>query len=339
MIVGCSQPSIQSVQIQPSEKTPSRVLFSDDSLSAVIIVGDDLSQVDELRSIASTPVSINFLIDALFPEIHDSTKLMYSNEITEHVGPEMRMRKLNKISYDAGLSLSFAIDTALAFTFLRDKIKSIISEKYVHHLFNTNPLPPSFDKIMPSEKLILPIDSLNFPTRASRLPNAPRSYRSGTHRGIDFFSNWGTPVRSVADGIVIRSDRFYEEVAPEFRKEMLRRAAAIKRTPSDIFNELLLGQAVIIDHGFSLFEGYRTISIYAHLSAISENVLPGYSIKKGEFFARSGNSGTEPSTLGTRRESHLHWELILQDSNGEYYFGQNLAYDELINALNNLFDN
>ena len=60
-------------QIQPSEKTPSRVLFSDDSLSAVIIVGDDLSQVDELRSIASTPVSINFLIDALFPEIHDST--------------------------------------------------------------------------------------------------------------------------------------------------------------------------------------------------------------------------------------------------------------------------
>ena len=120
---------------------------------------------------------------------------------------------------------------------------------------------------------------------------------------------------------------------------MLRRAAAIKRTPSDIFNELLLGQAVIIDHGFSLFEGYRTISIYAHLSAISENVLPGYNIKKGEFFARSGNSGTEPSTLGTRKESHLHWELILQDSNGEYYFGQNLAYDELINALNNLFDN
>ena len=264
---------------------------------------------------------------------------MYSNELAEHVGPEMRMRKLNKISYNAGLSLSFAIDTALAFTFLRDKIKSITSEKYVHHLFNTNPLPPSFDKIMPSEKLILPIDSLNFPTRASRLPNAPRSYRSGTHRGIDFFSNWGTPVRSVADGIVIRSDRFYEEVAPEFRKEMLRRAAAIKRTPSDIFNELLLGQAVIIDHGFSLFEGYRTISIYAHLSAINENVLPGYSIKKGEFFARSGNSGTEPSTLGTRRESHLHWELILQDSNGEYYFGQNLAYDELINALNNLFDN
>ena len=81
MIVGCSQPSIQSVQIRPSEKTPSRVLFSDDSLSAVIIVGDDLSQVDELRSVASTPVSINFLIDALFPEIHDSTKLMYATKL------------------------------------------------------------------------------------------------------------------------------------------------------------------------------------------------------------------------------------------------------------------
>ena len=85
MIVGCSQPSIQSVQIQPSEKTPSQVLFSDDSLSAVIIVGDDLSQIDDLRSVASTPVSIYFLIDALFPEIHDSTKLMYSNLSLIHI--------------------------------------------------------------------------------------------------------------------------------------------------------------------------------------------------------------------------------------------------------------
>ena len=176
------------------------------------------------------------------------------------------------------------------------------------------------------------------PSKASRLPNAPRSYRSGTHRGIDFFSNWGTPVRSVADGIVIRSDRFYKEVPAEFRREMLQRAATLNRTPSDIFNELLLGQAVIVDHGFSLFKGYRSITIYAHLSSINENIIPGYNIKKGEIFARSGNSGTEPSTLGTRRESHLHWELILQDQNGEYYFGQNLDYEKLIVALKNLFN-
>ena len=55
------------------------------------------------------------------------------------------------------------------------------------------------------------------------------------------------------------------------------------------------------------------------------------------FFAKSGNTGTRPSTLGTREESHLHWELILQDKHGEYYFGQGLKYDDLYSSLNKSF--
>ena len=206
-------------------------------------------------------------------------------------------------------------------------------------MFNTDPVIPKFDELTPNTKLLLPIDNLRFPSRASRLPNAPRTYRSGTHRGIDFFSNWGTPIRAVAEGIIIRSDLSYKEVPPDFRKEMLKRAAILGRTPSDIFNELLLGQAVIIDHGFKLFSGYRAITIYAHLSSINSNIKPGYIIKAGETFAMSGNSGTEPSTLGTRNESHLHWELILQDAGGEYYFGRDLDYETLIVALDRIFEN
>ena len=151
------------------------------------------------------------------------------------------------------------------------------------------------------------------------------------------FSNWGTPVRSVADGIIIRSDINYKEMPADFRIEMLKRASLINRTPSDIFNELLLGQAVIIDHGLELFPGYRSISIYAHLSSIIPKFETGYNIKSGEIFGYSGNTGTSPSTKGTKDESHLHWELILQDSKGEYYFGQDLEYSELIEALDSLF--
>ena len=120
---------------------------------------------------------------------------------------------------------------------------------------------------------------------------------------------------------------------------MLKRAAQLRRTPSDIFNELLLGQAVIIDHGFDLFPGYRAITIYAHLSHIHPDLKPGYAIQSGEVFGKTGNSGTKPSTIGTRAESHLHWELILQDSRGEYYFGQDLQYDDLQSALRRLFSN
>ena len=186
---------------------------------------------------------------------------------------------------------------------------------------------------------MLPVKTLNIPTRASRLPNALRDYRSGIHRGIDFFSNWGTEVRSVAGGTIIRSDLSYKEIPPDFRVQMLERASMLNRTPSDIFNELLLGQAVIIDHGFELFPGYRSITIYAHLSYIENKILPGYNISSGELLGRSGNTGTRPSTLGTKEESHLHWELILQDAKGEYYFGQELDYESLISALNQIFEN
>jgi murein DD-endopeptidase MepM/ murein hydrolase activator NlpD len=177
------------------------------------------------------------------------------------------------------------------------------------------------------------------PTRASRLPNAPRDYRSGIHRGIDFFSNWGTEVKSVADGIVIRSDLFYKEIPAGFRVDILKQAARLKRTPSDIFNELLLGQAIIIDHGFNLFPGYRSITIYAHLSYIEKKISPGSKVEAGQILGRSGNTGTRPSTLGTKEESHLHWELILQDAKGEYYFGQDMDYESLLPALNQIFKN
>ena len=96
-------------------------------------------------------------------------------------------------------------------------------------------------------------------------------------------------------------------------------------------------QKLFFDHGFDLVPGFRVITIYAHLSSIDSNIIPGYKIKRGDVFGRSGNTGTRPSTLGTRDESHLHWELILQDNKGEYYFGQNIEYDALQFALNQIF--
>ena len=206
-------------------------------------------------------------------------------------------------------------------------------------LFDRDGEIPDFNKLIPTLKLLLPIEKLNVPTRASRLPNAPRDYRSGIHRGIDFFSNWGTEVKSVADGIVIRSDLFYKEIPADFRVDMLKQAAKLKRTPSDIFNELLLGQAIIIDHGFELFPGYRSITIYAHLSYIEKNIYPGSKVEAGQILGRSGNTGTRPSTLGTKEESHLHWELILQDAKGEYYFGQDMDYESLLSSLSQIFNN
>jgi murein DD-endopeptidase MepM/ murein hydrolase activator NlpD len=193
-------------------------------------------------------------------------------------------------------------------------------------------------KWVDSLKLVLPCENIKVPKRAMRLPNAPRNYRNGVHKGIDFFANWGTPVRAVAKGTVIRSDLFYEEVPAEFRENMLESSARVGNTPSDIFNSILLGKAVFLDHGFSLVPGFRVISIYAHLSHIDKKIKPGYIMKSGELMGNSGNTGMRESTLGSRSGSHLHWEMILQKDKDEIYLGRNLENPELFNMLTRIFE-
>jgi len=193
-------------------------------------------------------------------------------------------------------------------------------------------------KWVDSLKLVLPCENIKVPKRAMRLPNAPRDYRNGVHRGIDFFANWGTPVRAVAKGTVIRSDLFYEEVPAEFRENMLESSARVGNTPSDIFNSILLGKAVFLDHGFDLITGFRVISIYAHLSHIEKKIKPGYIMKSGELMGKSGNTGMRESTLGSKSGSHLHWEMILQKDKDEIYLGRNLENPELFNMLTRIFE-
>ena len=70
-------------------------------------------------------------------------------------------------------------------------------------------------------KLLLPCKDTKVPKRSTRLPNAARDYRNGTHKGIDFFANWGTDIRAVAKGFVIRADHNYNEYPADFRNKML----------------------------------------------------------------------------------------------------------------------
>ena len=208
--------------------------------------------------------------------------------------------------------------------------------KSIAPLYTSHHNPPALEAV--SElKLTLPCEACAVPKQALLLPNAPRDYRNGTHRGIDFYVNWGSPVRAVADGVVIRADQHYEEVPSEFRKKLLAEAKQLGHTPSDVFEHILVGQSVYIDHGFDLVSGYRTVSIYAHLSHVKPEIKPGELVATGQVMGLSGNSGTEPSTLGTRKGAHLHWELILQDAGGEYYLGQGWDTEKLYQELIRIF--
>ena len=100
-----------------------------------------------------------------------------------------------------------------------------------------------------------------------------------------------------------------------------------------------MGKSIIIDHGFDLVPGFRTISIYAHLSSIEKNIIGGTEVEQGQLLGKTGNTGTRPSTLGTKKESHLHWELILQKNNEEIYLGKGMHYEPLYEMLSKIFYN
>ena len=117
----------------------------------------------------------------------------------------------------------------------------------------------------------------------------------------------------------------------------MKASSKVGNTPSDIFNNILLGKSVFIDHGFDLVPGFRVISIYAHLSHINQNIKPGYNIQAGELIGNSGNTGMRESTLGSRAGSHLHWEMILQKEEEEIYLGRGMPNPELYNMLKRIF--
>ena len=215
---------------------------------------------------------------------------------------------------------------------------SVLSSIETANIEHSNEMATFDPRWVDSLSLSLPCYDVPVPKRTMRLPNAPRNYRNGTHRGLDFFANWGTPVRSVADGIVVRSDLHYEEVPADFRENLLKATTKVGHTPSDIFNSVLLGKSVFLDHGFDLIPGFRTISIYAHLSHIEKEIIPGAVVKKGELLGKSGNTGMRESTIGSKAGSHLHWEMILQKGEQEIYLGKGMSNPELYDMLVRIFN-
>lgn len=108
-------------------------------------------------------------------------------------------------------------------------------------------------------------------------PFGPRILRGvpGVHNGTDFRASVGTPVKSVADGIV----------------------RGIGDTDATCFYKTSFGRFVFIKHNNGL------ASNYAHLSLIK--VKEGQSVKRGEIIGYSGNTGNSTGP-------HLHLNVYVE---------------------------
>ncbi len=121
-----------------------------------------------------------------------------------------------------------------------------------------------------------PLDSVLITQLFGKTVDAKRLYVSGSHGGVDFRATIGTPVKAMAEGIVI----------------------ATGDTDRQCFG-VSFGRFVFIkyDNGLS--------SAYGHLSLIK--ISPGERVSRGEVVAYSGNTGYSTAP-------HLHVTVFAPDS-------------------------
>lgn len=181
--------------------------------------------------------------------------------------------------------------------------------------------------------LQIPITGAHVSTRDSQLPGAPRSYRNGTHEGIDWYGNYtgipidqNTPVLSMADGTVVRVDHDYLELTLEERETILHIAETQKVTPEYILDKLR-GRSVWVQHDKGV------LVRYVHLSRIPETLFLGQNVRAGDVIGYVGNSGTSYGVEGSLEGLHLHSDILIY---GEVFW-KYLKTQEIRSVLEHIF--
>ena len=123
---------------------------------------------------------------------------------------------------------------------------------------------------------------LSSPYNARRSPNR-------LHKGVDFFSDHGEPVRAVADGVVVFAgvDRPGRGAAWRLAPNRARRVSKRRMGRGGLF--------VLIDHGKGFTSGYFHLASYS--------VKQGDRVRGGEAIGKVGRSGIKYSA------AHLHFEM------------------------------
>ncbi|EMY79669.1 peptidase, M23 family [Leptospira weilii serovar Ranarum str. ICFT] len=162
------------------------------------------------------------------------------------------------------------------------------------------------------------IPSLDF-----QLPNAPRTYRNGVHKGIDIYKkrnidgqirnlNFQDEAVAPADGVIVRADHSY---SPMTLADYEYHTTESQKGTVTYVEKDFGGRQVWIDHGHGVMTSFN------HLSSIRKNVKAGDKVKQGDPLGTVGNSGLIEEAKGSTDNTHLHFEIWVD---GEF-FGNGLA--------------
>ena len=170
--------------------------------------------------------------------------------------------------------------------------------------------------------LVFPIEDGCLPDDDNLMPGASREYRSGTHEGVDVYDSdncafvgLDTEVLAMRAGTVVRADWGYEGLTAATLAEFEALIEESGGTPE--VEDAFRGRQVWIEHP----DG--TVTRYAHLDGIAEDVDVGSEVAQGEHIGYVGDSGTPESVTEPGTQMHLHFEIRI----GKSYLGAGLDAD------------
>ncbi len=179
----------------------------------------------------------------------------------------------------------------------------------------------------------VPVEGATISSRPAHWPGAPRAYRNGTHEGFDFYGGtvavaveYGTPIRAVASGTVLRSDLDYVEMTIDEYNQVIEVSKRSLNTPPEMLDKLR-GRQVWVEH----VGGY--VSRYAHLASIPATLTVGSKVKQGDLVGETGNSGTLEAATQTKDDPHPHVEIW----KGDDYLGHNLETQQIYDLAKQVF--
>ena len=180
-----------------------------------------------------------------------------------------------------------------------------------------------------------PITGSFIPEDDYSIPGAPRKYRNGFHKGLDFNVYLGsdlieqkvkqtTPILAIGDGEISRIDLEYE---PMTLKEYNDITQYNQNHPVTYVDKDFGGRQIWIDHKNGVMSSYN------HLSSISKNLKLGSRVVRGEIIGYAGNSGLISEAKNTKEQIHLHLEIWID---GEY-LGNDLKPQQIRKLLQIFF--
>jgi len=141
---------------------------------------------------------------------------------------------------------------------------------------------------------LIPVDGACIPTDDNQMPNSPREYRNGVHEGVDFFTDFSC--------VDVEMGTIYKPLTQSELDNLVAKVTAQGFTDTATLDRFR-GRQVWIDHG----DGF--VTRYAHLEGVSEELLVGANVERGDLIAFIGDSGTPESVTNPGFENHLHFEL------------------------------